>query len=203
MREAVAKSIATGDAYNIEYRITRPDGQLAWVRVMGAVKYGADGSASSMAGISQEITDMMLTRRRVELLEFLDLHVFGGDIDASKEAYRVAEALGRALDVSRVGYGAIDMHEETATIERDWSAPGFRTLAGTHRFRDFGSFIEDLQRGETVVFADARADPRTCDTCRQGVSLANDRLLRRSGGELDYRHTSRLRLGKHDVRCCH
>ncbi len=28
-------------------------------------------------------------------------------------------------------------------------------------FRDYGSYIEDLKRGETVVFADAEKDPRT------------------------------------------
>ena len=35
------------------------------------------------------------------------------------------------------------------------------------------------------------------------VYLPPDRLFRSPGGQLDYRHTSRLRLGEHYVGCCH
>ena len=30
---------------------------------------------------------------------------------------------------------------------KDWNAPGISTIAGTLRFRDYGSYIEDLKRG--------------------------------------------------------
>lgn len=78
-------------------------------------------------------------------------------------AYAAAEIVGRTLGVSRVGYGTIDPVLETITIERDWSATGISTLAGTLHFRDYGSYIDDLKRGETVVIADAYRDPRTAD----------------------------------------
>ncbi|MGN6424616.1 MAG: PAS domain S-box protein [Asticcacaulis sp.] len=81
--------------------------------------------------------------------------------DADEIAYQAARILGETLKVSRAGYGLIDVARETITIERDWNAPGIRSLAGTLRFRDYGSYIEDLARGETVVFADAEKDPRT------------------------------------------
>ena len=76
-------------------------------------------------------------------------------------AFAAAAILGQALQVSRVGYGEIDKDRETITIERDWNAPGIQSLAGTLHFRDYGSYIEDLKRGETVVFEDAEKDPRT------------------------------------------
>ena len=79
-------------------------------------------------------------------------------------AFAAAEVLGRKLGVSRAGYGTIDPEAETISIERDWNAPGIATLAGTLHFRDYGSYIEDLKRGETVVFADAEKDPRTAST---------------------------------------
>jgi GAF domain-containing protein len=41
---------------------------------------------------------------------------------------------------------------------------GIQSLAGLLRFRDYGSYIEDLRRGETMVFADAETDPRTAAT---------------------------------------
>jgi len=78
-------------------------------------------------------------------------------------AYAAAELLGRSLNVSRAGYGTVDTSAETITIVRDWNAPGILSLAGVLRFRDYGSYIEDLKRGETVICADAEKDPRVGD----------------------------------------
>ncbi len=81
--------------------------------------------------------------------------------DADEIAYVAARVLGETLGVSRAGYGVIDTVAETITIERDWNAEGIKSLAGVLHFRDYGSYIEDLRRGDTVVFADAALDPRT------------------------------------------
>lgn len=83
--------------------------------------------------------------------------------DPDELAYAGAETLGRALGVSRAGYGTIDPVGETITISRDWNAPGVRSLAGVLQFRDYGSYIEELKRGVTVVFADAKLDSRVGD----------------------------------------
>jgi signal transduction histidine kinase len=79
-------------------------------------------------------------------------------------SYLAAEILGTTLGVSRAGHGIIDPIAETISIERDWNAAGTTTIAGTLRFRDYGFYIEDLKRGETVVCVDARTDPRTRET---------------------------------------
>jgi PAS domain S-box-containing protein len=81
--------------------------------------------------------------------------------DEGDLSYAVGEFLGNALGVDRAGYGTVDPIAKTITVVRDWNAPGVRSLAGTLRFLDYGSYIEDLVRGETVVFHDARNDPRT------------------------------------------
>jgi PAS domain S-box-containing protein len=78
-------------------------------------------------------------------------------------AFAAAELLGRSLNVSRAGYGTIDTSAETITINRDWCAPDIASLAGVLHFRDYGTYIENLKRGETVVCADARHDPRIGD----------------------------------------
>jgi PAS domain S-box-containing protein len=84
------------------------------------------------------------------------------DLDDTAEiAFTASEILGTTLGVSRAGYGTIDPVAETILIERDWNAPGIKSLAGTLHFRDYGSYIEDLKRGETVVCVDAEEDPRT------------------------------------------
>ncbi|MCW2220848.1 PAS domain S-box-containing protein [Bradyrhizobium japonicum] len=83
--------------------------------------------------------------------------------NADDLAYAAAELLGKTFGVSRAGYGTIDTTKETITIARDWNAPGVQSLAGVLQFRDYGSYIDDLKRGETVIFEDARSDPRTRD----------------------------------------
>ena len=92
--------------------------------------------------------------------------------DPAEIAFAACEILGEALAVSRVGYGVIDKRRETIKIDRDWNAPGVKTLAGTLSFRDYGSYIEDLKRGDLVVIADATKDPRTAPTAAalKGIS---------------------------------
>ncbi|ADV15171.1 GAF domain-containing protein [Mesorhizobium ciceri] len=83
--------------------------------------------------------------------------------DPAELAFAAAELLGKHFGISRAGYGTIDLEKETIVIDRDWNAPGIRSLAGTLNFRDYGSYVDDLKRGETVVFENAETDPRTHD----------------------------------------
>lgn len=48
----------------------------------------------------------------------------------------------------------------------DWCAPGVNSLAGLHRLRDYGSFIDDMKRGESVIITDVEADARTSAASR-------------------------------------
>ncbi|WP_448661429.1 PAS domain-containing protein [Sphingomonas sp. CJ20] len=86
--------------------------------------------------------------------------------DPEAIAFAAAEILGRALNVSRAGYGTIDTQAETITIGRDWNAPGVPSLAGVLHFRDYGSYIDDLKAGRTVVVENADRDPRTAATAQ-------------------------------------
>ena len=97
--------------------------------------------------------------------------------DANELAYAAAEILGKALGVSRAGYGTIDAVNETISIERDWNMPGVRSLAGVLHFRDYGSYIEDLKRGVTVVLADAEKDPRTAATADALIAISAQSLV--------------------------
>ena len=89
--------------------------------------------------------------------------------------YAAAELLGRELEVSRAGYGTIDLAAETISIDRDWNASGIKSLAGMLHFRDYGSYIEDLKRGDTVVCADAGTDARTAGNASAWKPLARSR----------------------------
>jgi PAS domain S-box-containing protein len=84
--------------------------------------------------------------------------------DPAAVSFAAAEVLGRTLQADRSSYADVDVVAETVVVERDWTAPGATSLAGLHHFRVFGSYIDELKRGEPVVIADARADPRTART---------------------------------------
>jgi PAS domain S-box-containing protein len=160
VEQAIAHSLASGEEYTAEFRLLGAGGAVRWVGSLGKPGPLIGGARLSFPGVVFDITD----RKREELRRgaLAELASRFGDLENSADISFVAgEILGRVLNVDRAGYGSIDREAETVTIERDWCAPGVATLAGTLRFRDFGSYIDDLKRGETVIFADAEADPRT------------------------------------------
>ena len=157
---AYQRSVEQGVDYDVEFRVLCPDGSTRWVHKRAQVLRSPDGAAVRMAGICEDVTARReAENRRLVMLELADRI---RDIeDPAELAFSAAEILGRRLGVSRAGFGIVDPVSETITIERDWSAPGLRSLAGVLQFRDYGSYIEDLKRGDLVAFADARTDERT------------------------------------------
>ncbi len=159
---AYARSFEEGVDYDVEFRVLCPDASIHWVHKRAQVLRDHVGVAVRMVGVCQDVTlRREAENRRLVMVELADCI---RDIEeASDLAFAAAEILGRRLGVSRAGFGVVDPVAETITIERDWSAPGVQSLAGVLRFRDYGSYIEDLKRGDLVAFADARVDPRTAD----------------------------------------
>ena len=163
VQTAIAHSVSTGGDYNIEYRVLRPDSSVGWVEVHAQVVHAADATPLRMAGTSLDITGRKKAERRSRALMDLDDRFRRLDLPGDL-AFAAAEILGQTLGVSRVGYGTTDLATETIAIERAWNAPGIESLAAVLHFRDYGSYIEDLKRGETVIVANAEKDARTAAT---------------------------------------
>lgn len=160
VKAAVAASLRTGGMFSQEYRLLQADGNVRWVAAQGQCKLDDAGAPLRFPGVSFDITVRKNAESRQAALLALSDRL--RDLtDPAEISFAASEILGRTLNVSRVGYGIIDKVAETITIERDWNAPGITSLAGVLRFRDYGSYIEDLKRGDTVVFDDADTDPRT------------------------------------------
>jgi PAS domain S-box-containing protein len=162
LHKLVNEALESRGALVAEYRLRQPDGEIRWVAARGRCLVGPDGKPLRFSGVTFDITDRKTAEARREALVTLGDRIRQID-DPEELAYVAAEILGRTLGVSRAGYGLVDMDAETIVIERDWNAPGIRTLAGRLHFRDYGSYIEDLAQGRTVVFEDAETDPRTRD----------------------------------------
>lgn len=147
--------------YDVEYRtIGKEDGVERWVAAKGRGVYDATGRCLRVAGTALDITARKAAEvRRAALIDFAEALK---DLQEPADiAYAASRVLGKALGVARVGYAAIDHDAETLHVDRDWTAPGVKTLVGVLSLRTYGSFIEDMKRGELTVIADARADGRT------------------------------------------
>jgi PAS domain S-box-containing protein len=167
---------ASGQRYaasQVPVRLRSPAEAAASERYLDFVYAPVVDAAGTTTGIfveGHDVTEAFLAqqeledneRRQAMLIELGDR--FRDLDDPADLSFAAAELLGGALGVDRVGYGTVDPVAETIVIERDWNAPGIESLAGVLHFRDYGTYIEDLKKGETVVFADAEKDPRTRDT---------------------------------------
>ena len=137
-------------------RFTRQVGTLGrWYD--GVIQHAGDDHFTI---IFKEVTDRVLRdRRQAALIRLGDRLQEEGSIDDLTLA--ACSTLGEALNVELVGYGDVDPASETITVARDWTTGGAQTLAGTLQFRDYGSYIDDLKAGRTVIIDDCRTDPRT------------------------------------------
>ena len=159
----IEQSVRQNADYQVRHRIITPAGETRWVSSRGTIVSDAEGTPIRIVGVSSDVTsDVRSDRMRSAMVRLSD--VFRDLEDPADIAYAAAEIIGTTLDVSRAGYGLVDPVNETITIERDWNAPGIKTIAGVLNFRDHGSYIDDLKRGETAIVKDSRTDPRTRET---------------------------------------
>ncbi|KQM67667.1 histidine kinase [Sphingomonas sp. Leaf17] len=156
----MARCVADGTDYHVVYRVYRLDGELRWIGSRGQPFFNASGRALRIAGVSTDITDQRRSEiTRAALVELGDM--FRDTENPDDIAFSAAQIIGRSIETSRVGYGEIDPDAETITIVRDWTAAGITPLSGTFALHKFGSYVEDMKRGEEVCIADVRDDERT------------------------------------------
>lgn len=129
---------------------------------IGYVKIVRDRTAEHRTGLALDAAED--ARRRAERLRVALALLSERIIDLAEPediSYAAAQVLGSTLNVSLVGYGDVDSEAETIEVGRDWTAGAGRSIKGLLRFRDYGSYVDDLKRGKTVVINDVRHDART------------------------------------------
>ncbi len=99
-------------------------------------------------------------RRRAALLTLGDRL---RDLSTPEEMIRAAsEIIGTTLGASRAGFGYLDVDSEHIDIVSDWTKNGVASIAGRHRFQDYGELLPDILLGAPLIIDDVRVDPRTC-----------------------------------------
>ena len=163
--------------YDIEYRtIGKEDGVERWVAAKGRGVFDASGRCLRVTGTALEITARRASEIRRNAL--VDLTQVIRDMeDPGDIAYAAGEVLGRTLGIIRVGYSAIDPDTDTLHTDRDWTAPGVESLAGTIPLRNYGSFIDSLKRGEFIVIDDVRSDARTAGPAAKALEGKSTRAF--------------------------
>ncbi|MBB1250328.1 PAS domain-containing protein [Rhizobium sp. G21] len=144
-------AMADHRSFTVEARYRNSAGAWRLIQTNAKPRFDATGDFLGMIGVNVDVTDLRNEeRRRLALIELNDR--FRRHDDPADIAYAAGEILGKTLKLSRAGYGTIDPVAETIVIERAWTADGVPSVAGVVHFRDYGDFIEDLKRGEAVIF---------------------------------------------------
>ena len=159
----IQEAVDTAGPFESEYRLQQVDGSVSWVLARGRAYRDESGRPDRFPGVVVDITARRRTDAHKQFLNDLTLRWQDMD-DPTEVAYAATEMLGHFFGVSRAGYGIVDLANETITIERDWNAPQVPSIAGVLKFREHGSYIDDLKRGDTVVVSNAETDSRTKDT---------------------------------------
>jgi PAS domain S-box-containing protein len=64
-RAVVTAALADASDFDVEYRVTWPDGSLHWVHVQGKTIADENGKSAMVAGVSQDVTDRRESERRL------------------------------------------------------------------------------------------------------------------------------------------
>ncbi len=170
----MANYLASFDArrdFRMEYRLRRADGEYRWVLDSGTPLY-REGEFAGYVGTCIDVTEQKLIAERTraaaalreseERQKFLltlsdSLRPLSEPISIQETATRL---VGEYLTLDGCAYGEADAPGETFTVDRDYTAPGVRSVAGTLHIRDFGEAItERCRAGQYTTVADARTDP--------------------------------------------
>ena len=117
-------------------------------RVTGIFIEGSDVTAhvrqsrrvSSLAALGEQLRDMS---------------------QADEIATAAARCLADTIGGTCVGFGKVDAEALTIDVPVDWCSNDGISVVGLHDFRSFGTYVDDLIRGEVVIVSDAATDPRT------------------------------------------
>lgn len=88
-----------------------------------------------------------------------------------------SEVVGRTLGASRAGFGLLSDDGQFVDVESDWAAPGISSVAGRHRFADYGRLADDLLAGRPLIINDVTTDPRTSRNPKPLLDLGVRSLL--------------------------
>ncbi len=145
----------------------------------------ADGVIDGIFVEGVDVTNRMQAERRDRVMNSLTDRLRDSD-DPADLAYAASQILGEALNVSRIGFGTVDVAAQSYTAEPAWTAPGLVVPPDTMSLRPFGTYIDRLARGEVVRIEDSATDEMTRGNidilqARHAMAFVNVPVIEREG----------------------
>ncbi|MFA9516041.1 PAS domain S-box protein [Halopenitus sp. H-Gu1] len=173
---AVTRAIEDGEAFDLELRIVRPDGEVRDVRARGEVSTDEQGETELVRGVFQDITERKERERELQKFKAAVEHaghaIYITDADGTIEyvnpafeevtGYTAEEAIGGAPEILGSGEHSTDFYEDI------WDT----ILAGQH----WKSEIVDERKDGKEVILDQTIAPIETDggTVEGFVAVARD-----------------------------
>jgi PAS domain S-box-containing protein len=160
LQALAARALETGEPYQTEFRIVRPDGELRWCVGGTSVTRDASGRPVRMSGTTYDIT----ARKQAEA-EATFLAELGEQIRASQDAdallASVAQLTGTQLHASRCFFAEVDDAANRFTIRRDYRQHAeLPSMAGDYVVSTWPTEIQAAHRaGRPIRIGDAASDP--------------------------------------------
>lgn len=132
--------------------------------------FASDGTVQAVAGSTRDVTDRkreeeqlrQAERRQTLLLRLLEGQRAISDPEAIMNA--AAEAIGRHLEVDRVGFFEV-RNGDLLDFTIGWTAGGLPLLSDPFPAAGIGtSYLAEVQSGRTIGIADVRTNPLTADS---------------------------------------
>jgi PAS domain S-box-containing protein len=161
--QAHARSIETGEDYDVDYRVVRPDGSIGHLIARGhAVHEG--GRAVRMIGVTLDVTDRERDRKALLEVErrqrfLLDLNDRLRSIENPAAILSIAPAmLGSHLGIGKVGFAEVAA-DGWLLAEGDWTDGTLPALSDRLNLSDFGpDAVALLGRGRIFAVPDLDAE---------------------------------------------
>lgn len=100
VRKTTAKAAATGEPYDVEFRILLPGGELRWCATSGAATLDANGHAIRLSGVTYDITERKLS---AEALQNLNEQLEQRIADRTRERETALAQLFEAQKLDTIG----------------------------------------------------------------------------------------------------
>jgi PAS domain S-box-containing protein len=157
--EAWAQSLGQSVKFDLEYRVRATDGSYRDLAVRGVPMLETDGqirewigTISDVSAARQEDRDAHFLLGLSELLRLSD----DPEMLLEKSSRAICEHIGG----SRCTFLELETELAHANVRKEFTN-GSPSMIGRHELLRFGSVLEDLKAGRTVIVNDAEHDPRT------------------------------------------
>jgi PAS domain S-box-containing protein len=187
---AFERSVRDGSPLLVEFRVTRPDGSVRWLRDKGEAVQGPDGTVQYLTGAAVDVTDGRaaadeLRRARDELERRVEERT--AELKASQERAVQAErlaAIGQTVTaLAHEGRGALQRANACLTM-LDWKLEGRpEEVELSGRVRQALGDLERLFEDVRTYAAPVQLDKKPCDlrqVWREAWAQATARCVERS-----------------------